>query len=68
MDDPSEGEARRNKGWQILLILPFLFTLFPQIYAFQNPTLAGIPFYYWWQKLGIILGDLICATVYFVTR
>ncbi|MCL5946665.1 MAG: DUF3311 domain-containing protein [Chloroflexi bacterium] len=38
------------------------------MYAFQNPTLAGIPFYYWWQMLWIILGGLICATVYFVTR
>ncbi|MCL4508980.1 MAG: DUF3311 domain-containing protein [Chloroflexi bacterium] len=68
MDDPAEGGARRHKGWQILLIIPFIFTLFPQIYASQTPELFGFPFYYWWQILWVILGGIVCTTVYFITR
>lgn len=54
-------------GWYLLLIIPFIATLFPQIYASATPTLWGFPFFYWWQLLWIVLTALITAFVFWLT-
>jgi len=58
--------AHRNRRWlRLLLILPFLVLLWPPFYNFRSPELAGIPFFYWFQLLWIIITAAITAVVYF---
>ncbi len=57
---------RKNRRWfLLLLIIPFIVLLWPPFYTFRNPTFIGIPFFYWFQMLWIILTSIITAVVYF---
>ena len=33
----------------LLFLVPFVGTLIPPIYNTKDPTLIGIPFFYWYQ-------------------
>ena len=60
-------EERKNRRWfLLLLIIPFIVLLWPPFYSFRNPTFIGIPFFYWFQMLWIIITSIITAIVYFV--
>jgi hypothetical protein len=40
----------------------------PEIYNFTNPSIGGMPFFYWWQLLWIA-GVAVCiGIVYRATR
>ncbi|MBC5825001.1 MAG: DUF3311 domain-containing protein [Candidatus Eremiobacteraeota bacterium] len=62
----SSSSARRR--FKLLLALPFIATLWPPLYASATPAWHGIPFFYWYQLLWVILGAVIVALVYFVSR
>ena len=49
-----------------LLIIPFIVLLIPPIYNHVDPTLFGIPFFYWFQLAWVIITAIITAIVYFV--
>jgi len=49
----------------LLLILPFIVLLWPPFYNFRTPDFIGIPFFYWFQLLWIIITAIITAIVYF---
>ncbi len=67
MDDrPVRRSPRPIAHW--LLVLPFLGTLWPALYARAEPSVAGIPFFYWYQFAWIALTALIVGTVYVLTR
>jgi hypothetical protein len=54
---------RRN--WPLLLLaLPFVFLLIPQIYNRIDPQLFGIPFFIWYQFAWVIAGSVITYLVY----
>jgi hypothetical protein len=42
--------------------------LWPPFYNRAEPSLAGIPFFYWYQLLWVVLGAILTAIVYFATR
>ncbi len=57
---------RRGRSWLLLLLLiPFIAMLWPPFYNFRDPTFIGIPFFYWFQLLWIIITSIITAIVYF---
>lgn len=56
--------TRSRKPWRLLLVLPYLGLLFPQLYARATPTLFGFPFFYWYQLLWVILAAALIAIVY----
>lgn len=66
----SVGERRSNAKafWYLLLIIPFIATLWVPFYAGKDPELAGIPFFYWYQFLWVIITSLLTALVYFITK
>jgi hypothetical protein len=43
------GEERSRRHWYWLLLVPLLGLLVPPIYNDVDPTLIGIPFFYWYQ-------------------
>jgi hypothetical protein len=42
--------------------------LWPPFYNQAEPTFAGMPFFYWYQLLWVIIGAVLTAIVYFVTE
>jgi Protein of unknown function (DUF3311) len=62
------GEERASRHWYWLLTLPLLGLLIPPIYNDVDPTLIGIPFFYWYQLLWVPISVAITAVVYVKTR
>jgi uncharacterized membrane protein len=51
-----EPVKKSKRSWLLwLLLLPFISALWPGFYNQVQPTLLGIPFFYWFQILWIIV-------------
>ena len=64
----SPARRARLRALHVLLIVPFIGTLWVPFYNRIEPSLFGIPFFYWYQFLWIPIGASITALLYFVTR
>jgi Protein of unknown function (DUF3311) len=65
------GPVRRhetNTTWYWLFVLPFVFTLLPFIYNTKNPEFIGMPFFYWYQTLWVVITGVITYIVYTRTK
>ncbi|GCF07639.1 DUF3311 domain-containing protein [Dictyobacter arantiisoli] len=59
--------TRKDRRWFLLLLLiPYIFLLIPSFYNALAPSFLGIPYFYWYQMLWIILTAIITALVYFM--
>jgi len=58
----------RRRAWNWLLVVPFAATLIVPIYAHRNPQIAGLPFFYWYQLLWVVLAGVVVGIVYFAAR
>ena len=57
---------RKGRSWLLLLlILPFLVLMWPPFYNFREPAFIGVPFFYWFQLLWVVITAIITAVVYF---
>jgi hypothetical protein len=54
--------------WYTLLLVPFVGTLWVPFYNTLEPRALGVPYFYWYQFLWILIGAAITGFVYFVTR
>jgi hypothetical protein len=54
--------------WYLLLLVQFVFLLCVPSYNRLEPSLAGIPFFYWYQLLWVIISAVLTAIVYFATN
>jgi hypothetical protein len=54
--------------WYLLLLPPFVGMLWVPFYNSVEPSLGGVPFFYWYQGVWILVGAALTATVYFATR
>ncbi|HEY5094747.1 MAG TPA: DUF3311 domain-containing protein [Candidatus Eremiobacteraceae bacterium] len=67
MNDPAaRRNPRRFAYW--LLAIPIVATLWPPLYAHADPEIAGIPFFYWYQFIWVVLSSVVTVTVYLLTR
>lgn len=57
-----------SRAWYVLLLLPFIGTLFPALYNAEDPRLAGFPFFYWYQLLWVFLSSGLTGLVYWAER
>jgi hypothetical protein len=57
----------RKQAWYALLLLPFVALLLPQLYNRADPPLFGLPFFYWYQLLWIIVTTVLLSVVVFAT-
>jgi hypothetical protein len=56
---------RKGRSWlRLLLLIPFIVLLWPPFYNFEQPELIGIPFFYWFQLLMVIVTAMLTAVVY----
>ena len=62
------GSERSSRGWYLLLLIPCIATLWVPFYASADPAFLGIPYFYWYQFLWVLVSAVITAGVYFATR
>jgi len=63
-------ESKKSGGWSwwyLLFVLEFVVALWPPFYNKVEPTLIGIPFFYWFQLLWVFVSAAFTAVVYFAT-
>jgi uncharacterized protein DUF3311 len=65
--DPA-APRRRSRAWYLLLLLPYVFLLWPPLYAKSEPVLFGFPFFYWYQFLWVPIAAALTGIVYFRMR
>jgi Protein of unknown function (DUF3311) len=59
---------RSHRAWYWLLVVPLLGLLIPPIFNHVDPTLIGIPFFYWYQLAWVPISVAVTALVYTRTR
>jgi hypothetical protein len=68
---PGEGAGRASglivNPWNLLLLLPMAMLVVPW-FNHTNPTLGGLPFFYWFQFAFVIVGVACVWIVYAATR
>jgi hypothetical protein len=62
MKTPDNGNPRYR--WFLLLLLPFIGLMCVPVYNRVDPTLWGIPFFYWYQFAWVFVSAAITAIVY----
>jgi hypothetical protein len=65
MATPKPSGKPKRRLPLILLIVPFVGTLWVPFYNSTNPTFNGIPFFYWYLFLWVIISAVLTALVYF---
>ncbi|MFG1925609.1 DUF3311 domain-containing protein [Cryptosporangium sp. NPDC048952] len=66
---PPEPPARSDRNhWYWLLLVPIIVPLLPMLYNGTDPTLWGIPRFYWLQLLFVVLSVVVTLVVYRQTR
>ncbi|WP_433800716.1 DUF3311 domain-containing protein [Actinomycetospora sp. CA-084318] len=69
-ETPDPAPARphfRFRAWNLLLLVP-LISLITPLFNQAEPTLFGLPFFYWFQIVVIPIGIVCTLTVHLVTR
>jgi hypothetical protein len=65
---PNQNKKRGPWSWWYgLFLLQFLVALWPPLYNKADPSLFGIPFFYWFQLAWILICAVLTGVVYFVT-
>ena len=63
-------ETPRGRRWRyaarLLLVIPFVMALWVPSYNRIEPTLADIPFFYWYQLTWVLVGAVIVLAVYLI--
>ncbi len=62
--------AERHSGWwkYLPLGIPFVAMLWVPFYASASPEIGGIPFFYWYQFVWVLVSALLTAIVYLATK
>ena len=64
----SSSQRAGRSWWYLLLLIPFIAVLWVPLYNSVEPTFGGIPYFYWYQFLWVLISAVITAGVYFATR
>jgi uncharacterized protein DUF3311 len=63
------GTTRRAGScwWNLLLLIPFIGLLWVPFYNRTEPSIFGIPFFYWYQFVWVLLASLLIYAVHVLT-
>ena len=53
--------------WNLFLLIPLLMLVTPW-FNFDKPRLLGLPFFYWFQFVFVVIGVASVAVVYVTTK
>ena len=62
------AEKRKRKGFRplyLLLLLPYIAMMWVPFYNRIEPEIGGVPFFYWYQLVWIVLGAAVMLPLYF---
>ena len=62
------AKKSKRKGFRplyLLLVLPYIAMMWVPSYNRIEPEIAGVPFFYWYQLVWIVLGALLMLPIYF---
>jgi len=54
--------------WYLLFVVEAVAVLWPPFYNRVEPTWQGIPFFYWYQLLWVVISAGLTAIVYFAVE
>ena len=54
--------------WYLLFVIQYVAVLWPPLYNRAEPSWIGMPFFYWYQLLWVIIGAVFTAVIYFATE
>ena len=60
------AQRGRFRVLHLLLLVPYVAILWVSSYNRAEPAIAGIPFFYWYQMLWILIAAVLILPVYFV--
>jgi hypothetical protein len=64
----TRGNRRGWSWWYLLFIVQIVAVLWPPFYNRVEPVWMGIPYFYWYQMLWVLISAVFTAVVYFATR
>ena len=62
------SRRRRFRPIHLLLLIPYAAMMWVPSYNRVEPMVAGIPFFYWYQFVWVLLSSVVTGTVYLLTR
>lgn len=68
---PRKPTSVKHGGWSwwyLLFVVQVAAVLWPSVYNSAEPYAFGVPFFYWYQLLWVIIGAVFTAIVYFATE
>lgn len=57
-----------RRSFPLLFLVQIVACLWVPFYNRVEPSLGGVPFFYWYQTLCVVLGAALTAIVYLVTE
>jgi hypothetical protein len=66
-DNKPDGASGGDSRWRWLLLLPFFGLMWVPFFNVVEPSLFGLPFFYWYQFLWVFLTPAITYWVYLKT-
>jgi uncharacterized membrane protein YhdT len=67
-DSVQRGERSTWSWWYLLFLIQFVAVLWPPFYNRVEPTLIGLPFFYWYQLACVVLAAVLTAIIYVITE
>ena len=65
----AKGQARaQGRAWLLLLLVPFFALFWVPFFNKIEPTLFGLPFFYWYQFLWVLITPALTWIVFVKTR
>jgi hypothetical protein len=58
--------SRGSRLWYLLFLVQFAVALYPPLYNKVDPTVWGVPFFYWFQLTWVLVSAVLTAIVYFM--
>ncbi len=63
MAEPKPGRLKRAI-WHVILFVPFFTAICVPLYNRIEPSFYGIPFFYWFQVVLIVVAAVVTALAY----
>jgi uncharacterized membrane protein (DUF4010 family) len=66
------GRAKQDQLFRLelvylLFLVQVIAVIWPALYNKVEPSWIGLPFFYWYQLLWVLIGAVLTAIVYFAT-
>ena len=65
MNGNTDNPRLLSRWWRWLLVLPFIALLWVPSYNSIDPTLGGVPFFYWYQFLWLFITSGLILFLYY---